>query len=152
MYSGIRGESSTSSTVEIPREKPGTIELNYLNPRNINIPRYYRLVSTDTNCPHDMRVNGRPTLSGFPLSIHTFSRVVVELRVYYCEKLRPVVLQLLVYYYEKLFVRSSTTTWSTFLTMSVVVCPLYGRLGEFPIPSTTDDGWGGWSTHTIRCG
>ena len=90
-------------------------------------------------------VNGRPVLAGFPLSIHTLSRVVVELRVYYCEKLRPVVLQLLVYYYEKLFVRSSTT-------MSVVVCPLYGRLGHFPIPSATDDGWGGWVTHTIRYG
>ena len=36
--------------------------------------------------------------------------------------------------------------------VSVTVCPWYGRLGHFPIPSTTDDGWGGWSTHTIRCG
>ncbi len=70
MHSGIGGESPTSSTVEIPREKPGTIELIYLNPRNINIPRYYRLVSTDTNCPHDTCVVVLPFARPFVAVIH----------------------------------------------------------------------------------
>jgi hypothetical protein len=36
------------------RGYPETIEIIELNPRNMPIPRYYRLsVSTGTNCPHD---------------------------------------------------------------------------------------------------
>ena len=45
--------SNLSFLPEIPLENPGTIELIYLNPRNIRIPRYYRLsVSTGSNPAH----------------------------------------------------------------------------------------------------
>ena len=51
---------------QVPLENPGTIELIYLNPRNIRIPRYHRLsVNTGSNCPHDIS----PSLESYVHSI-----------------------------------------------------------------------------------
>jgi len=55
LYTFIYQESAWSGRSGLSlRKYPETIELIQLNPRNMPIPRYYRLsVSTITNCPHD---------------------------------------------------------------------------------------------------
>ncbi len=87
----------------------------------------------------------------FPFVILSTHHVVYFSRIKKGEGQERKKSRILFIYYEsikrRVFHRGPIRFW-----VSVAVCPLYGLLGHFPIPSTTDDGWGGWSTHTIHYG